>query len=171
VTDQGRAILDIVRGYARSWRVLRAYDEGTLPLPDGANRRPARLSPRAARTAISALKRDLLATGDATDLFGLERGDQLDAILEGLNQTYGGKPLYPTVQTRAAHLLYFVIKDHPFADGNKRIGSFLFVSYLARHGLRHGMTDTALVALALLTAQSEARNKDQIIRLIMNLLG
>jgi prophage maintenance system killer protein len=80
-------------------------------------------------------------------------------------------PRYPTVQARAAHLLYFVVKDYPFADGNKRIGSFLFVSYLARHGHRHGMTDSALVALALLTAQSEARNKEQIIRLIMNLLG
>ena len=171
VTDEGRAILDIVQGYARSWRLLLAYDEGTLTQPATAAARPAKLSVLKARKAISTLKRNLLAAGSATDLFGLERGEQLDGILEGLNQTFGGELLYPTVESRAAHLLYFVIKDHPFADGNKRIGSFLFVNYLARHRLHRRMTDASLVALALLTAQSEPRQKDQIIRLIMNLIG
>lgn len=171
VSDEGRAILEIVQTYARSWQLLLAYDEGTLTQPPTAARRPANLSPSKARKAISALKRSLLAAGSATDLFGLERGEQLDGILEGLNQSFGGKALYPTVENRAAHLLYFVIKDHPFADGNKRIGSFLFVSYLARQGLNRRMTDVSLVALALLTAQSEPRQKDQIIRLIMNLIA
>ncbi len=171
VSDEGRAILEIVQTYARSWQLLLAYDEGTLTQPPTAARRPANLSPSKARKAISALKRSLLAAGSATDLFGLERGEQLDGILEGLNQSFGGKALYPTVENRAAHLLYFVIKDHPFADGNKRIGSFLFVSYLARQGLNRRMTDASLVALALLTAQSEPRQKDQIIRLIMNLIA
>lgn len=171
VTDEGRAVLDIVQRYARSWKLLLAYDEGTLTQPPPTTTRAAKFSVAQARKAISAMKRQLLETAEATDLFGLERGQQLDAILEGLNQTFGGKALYPTVETRAAHLLYFVIKDHPFADGNKRIGSFLFVNYLARHKRHHRITDMALVALALLTAQSEPRQKDQIIRLIMNLLA
>lgn len=170
-TDEGRAILDIVQGYARSWRLLLAYDEGTLTQPATASARPAKLSASKARKAISTLKRNLLAAGSATDLFGLERGEQLDGILGGLNQTFGRKLLYPTVESRAAHLLYFVIKDHPFADGNKRIGSFLFVDYLAHHNRHRGITDTALVALALLTAQSEPKQKEQIIRLIMNLIA
>lgn len=171
VTDEGRAVLDIVQRYARSWKLLLAYDEGTLTQPPPTTTRAAKFSVAQARKAISAMKRQLLETADASDLFGLERGQQLDAILEGLNQTFGGKALYPTVETRAAHLLYFVIKDHPFADGNKRIGSFLFVNYLARHKHHRRITDMALVALALLTAQSEPRQKDQIIRLIMNLLA
>lgn len=72
-------------------------------------------------------------TGEATDLFGAERGDQLHGISGAIEQTFGGQALYPTVQARAAHFLYFVIKDHPFADGNKRIGMLLFLEYLRRN--------------------------------------
>ncbi|WP_072387131.1 RhuM family protein [Hyphomicrobium sp. CS1BSMeth3] len=171
IEGEGQAILDVIQHYARSWSLLLAYDEDALRAPTPSSRRPLPLSPTAARRAISTLKRDLLDKGDATDLFGLERGPQLDAIIEGLAQTFDGQALYPSAEIRAAHLLYFVIKDHPFADGNKRIGSFLFVSYLARHGLHGRITDTALVALALLTAQSAPKQKDLIIRLIMNLIS
>ena len=170
LTQEGEAILSIIHDYARSWHLLLAYDEDTLSLP-GRGTKPKPLTPAKARTAVSLLKRSLLDAGTATDLFGLERGPQFDAILGGLEQTFDGQALYPTAQARAAHLLYFIIKDHPFADGNKRIGSFLFVHYLARHGLHRRISDTALVALALLTAQSDPKQKDLIIRLVMNLLG
>lgn len=170
VTDEGRAILDIVRGYARSWNLLLAYDDGTLPQP-AAHGKPKTISTAEARAAISALKRDLLDKGEATDLFAQERGDQFDAIITGLAQEVFGTTLYPTVESRAAHLLYFIIKDHPFSDGNKRVGSFLFINYLAAHNLHRNVSDTALVALALLTAQSDPKQKDLVIRLIMNLIG
>ena len=87
-----------------------------------------------------------------------------------------GEALYPTVQARAAHLLYFVIKDHPFTDGNKRIGTLLFLEYLRRNGLlvrpdgTPRLADNAMVALALLVAESEPLQKDLMIRLILNLL-
>ena len=171
VTDQGRAILDVVQTYARSWNLLLAYDDGTLDEPAKGNKAPKPFAVADAKHAISALKLDLLAKGEATDLFALERGPQLDAIIEGLGQEVFGTTLYPTVESRAAHLLYFIIKDHPLADGNKRVGSFLFVSYLALHGLHGRVNDNTLVALALLTAESNPKQKDLVIRLIMNLIG
>lgn len=87
-----------------------------------------------------------------------------------------GEPAYPTVESKAAHLLYFVIKDHPFADGNKRIGSFLFVDFLHRNGrlIRDGeavINDVGLAALALLLAESAPKEKDVMLRLVMNMLA
>ena len=99
------------------------------------------------------------------------------AFLGAIDQTFGGQPLYPSVQSRAAHLLYFVIKDHPFGDGNKRIGTLLFLDYLRRNGLllradgSSVLADNAMVALALLVAESVPTQKDLMIRLILNLIG
>ncbi len=90
-----------------------------------------------------------------------------------MQQTFDGRDLYPGVEEKAAHLLYFVIKDHPFTDGNKRIGAFLFLLYLDMNGLldKGSFDNKALVALALLTAASDPARKDLIIRLIVNLLS
>lgn len=117
-----------------------------------------------------------MARGEASDLFGRERGDAFAAILGNLEQTVFGEPAYPSVEAKAAHLLYFVIKNHPFSDGSKRSGAFLFVDFLARNGrlIRNGaavINDVGLAALALLVAESDARNKDVMIRLIENMLA
>ena len=94
-----------------------------------------------------------------------------------VEQTFDGRPLYPSAQIRAAHLLYFLIKDHPFADGNKRIGTLLFLEYLRRNRLlmrpdgHPRLADNAIVALALLVAESDPKQKDLMIRLVLNLLG
>ena len=177
VTEQGRAVLDVVTLYARSWRLLVQYDESRLPEAPARPIRPiAGLSPEDTRRAIGELKQSLIARGEATTLFGQERGGALDGILGSIEQTFGGEVLYPSVQSRAAHLLYFVIKDHPFADGNKRIGSFLFLLYLIRNGLLARtdgtplFADNALVATALLVAESDPGHKELLIRLILNLL-
>jgi prophage maintenance system killer protein len=177
VTEQGRAVLDVVTLYARSWRLLVQYDESRLPEAPARPIRPiAGLSPEDTRRAIGELKQSLIAIGEATTLFGQERGGALDGILGSIEQTFGGEVLYPSVQSRAAHLLYFVIKDHPFADGNKRIGSFLFLLYLNRNGLLAQpdgtplFADNALVATALLVAESDPGHKELLIRLILNLL-
>jgi prophage maintenance system killer protein len=118
----------------------------------------------------------LVDRGQAGSLFGQARGEQLAAILGAIEQTFDGRPLYPSVQLRAANLLYFVIKDHPFSDGNKRIGALLFLEYLSRNDLlaradgAQRIADNAMVALALLIAESEPGRRDLMIRLIMSLL-
>jgi prophage maintenance system killer protein len=177
VNDQGRAVLDVVASYARSWRLLLQYDENRLPdAPAHPTQPVAGLSPDDSRLAIAGLRQALTAKGETTALFGQERGGALDGILGSIEQTFGGEALYPSVESRAAHLLYFIIKDHPFADGNKRIGSFLFLLYLDRNGLltmpdgSPRFADNALVAVALLVAESDPAQKELLIRLILNLL-
>jgi prophage maintenance system killer protein len=177
VSDEGRAVLDVVHQYTRTWRLLLEYDERRLPEAPAHPVKPAASLPlEQARDAITRLRDSLAARGEAADLFGRERGDQLGTILAAIEQTFDGEPLYPTVQVRAAHLLYFVIKDHPFTDGNKRIGTLLFLDYLRRNrALTRAdgsprLADNAMVALALLVAESEPAHKDLMIRLVLNLL-
>ena len=173
--DQGRGLVDIIARYTQTFLLLQRYDKGLLVEPEGM---PGGKLPKAieARRAIGELKTDLLARGEATDLFGHERDDGLAALLGNLDQTVFGAPAYPTFESKAAHLLYFVIKNHPFSDGNKRIGSFLFVEFLHRNDrlVRRGepvINDVGLAALALLVAESSPKDKDVMIRLVMNMLA
>jgi hypothetical protein len=177
VTDQGRAVLDVVQRYTRTWRLLLEYDEERLAqAPAQAVTPGTPIALAEARAAAADLRADLLRRGEAGDLFGRERGDGLAAILGALEQTFDGAPLYPSAQVRAAHLLYFVIKDHPFSDGNKRIGTLLFLEHLRRNGLltdpkgQPRLGDNAMVALALLIAESDPLQKDLIVRLVLALL-
>jgi prophage maintenance system killer protein len=177
VTDEGQAVLQVVQQYTRAWRLLLEYDERRLPdRPRQPVAPSASLALDDARATVAALHDELRARGETGTLFGQERAGALAGILGAVEQTFGGTPLYPSAQARAAHLLYFVIKDHPFGDGNKRIGSLLFLDYLRRHGLllradgRPRLADSAVVALALLIAESEAGQKDLMIRLVLNLL-
>jgi prophage maintenance system killer protein len=174
-TDQGRGLVDVIARYTQTFLLLQRYDEGLLLEPKGiAGGVLPNLSE--ARAAIARLKHDLRARGDATDLFGHEREEGLAALLGNLDQSVFGEPAYPTVESKAAHLLYFVIKNHPFSDGNKRIGSFLLVEFLHRNGrlIRKGepvINDVGLAALALLVAESAPKDKDVMIRLVMNMLA
>lgn len=174
-TDQGRGLVDVIARYTHTFLWLQRYDEGLLTEPLGS---PGGTLPATdeARTGIARLKADLMAREEATALFGNEREGGLAAVLGNLDQTVFGEPAYPTVESKAAHLLYFVIKNHPFSDGNKRIGSYLFVDFLARNGrlLRDGETvinDVGLAALALLVAESDPKAKEVMIRLIENMLA
>ncbi len=178
VTDEGRGVLEVVQQYTRAWRLLLQYDENRLPdAPERPVKPTAELTPAHAHSAITELRKSLAARGESSDLFGQERDDQMAGILGAIEQTFDGQPLYPTVQVRAAHLLYFIIKDHPFSDGNKRIGSLLFLEYLRRNGLlfrsngEPHVGENAIVALALLVAESQPGQKDLMIRLILNLLS
>lgn len=174
-TDQGRGLVDVIARYTQTFLLLQRYDEGLLAEPKG-NPGGVPLAADAARAAIARLKADLLARGEAADLFGREREDGLAALLGNLDQTVFGEPAYPTIESKAAHLLYFVIKNHPFSDGNKRIGSFLFVDFLNRNGrlFRNSevvVNDVGLAALALLVAESAPADKEVMIRLVMNMLA
>jgi hypothetical protein len=165
VSDEGIAVLGVVRRYLTSFRWLLAYDENRLPDEPAEAMAPQTLGLKEAREAIACLREELDRQGEATSFFGQEREDGLPAILGNIEQTFGSEPLYPSAQVRAAHLLYFVIKDHPFSDGNKRIATLLF-----RPNGAARFADNAVVALALLIAESAPSQKNLLIRLILALL-
>jgi prophage maintenance system killer protein len=174
-SDQGRGLVDVIARYTQTFLLLQRYDEGLLTEPKGVAGGDL-ASVDEARSAIAQLKGDLIARGEATDLFGREREAGLAALLGNLAQSVFGAPAYPTVESKAAHLLYFVIKNHPFSDGNKRIGCLLLVDFLHRNGrlVRGGeavINDVGLAALALLVAESRPTDKDLMIRLVMNMLA
>ncbi|MBC6428325.1 MAG: virulence protein RhuM/Fic/DOC family protein [Cellvibrionales bacterium] len=169
---EGSAMLSIIDEYARSWSLLQNYDEQTLnALPDKqANMRALKLEE--VIKAIAELKKTLIMKGEATKLFGNLRGDGLASALETIEQGFGDSVFYPNIASRAAHLLYFVIKNHSLTDGNKRIGSFLFLWYLRLNQpllakpVEQLINDNTLVALALLVAASPPEQKEIMVRLI-----
>ena len=173
--ESGRGLVDLVSRYTQTFLWLQQYDEGLLGEPKGENG-GALPSAIEARTALAALKQQLMVRGEATDLFARERGDGLDALLGNLEQSVFGEPAYPSIESKAAHLLYFIVKNHPFSDGNKRSGAFLFVDFLHRNDRllnRSGqavINDTGLAALTLLVAESDPKQKETLIRLMMHML-
>jgi prophage maintenance system killer protein len=171
VSDLGQEVVQLILGYARTWRLLQDYDRGELGVPAGA--RPARgiLALAEARRALDALAGELRQRGEASELFARDRADGLASILGNLEQSMFGEPLYRTREERAAHLLYFVIKNHPFSDGNKRSGAFLFLLYLRQEGMRLTLNEQGLTALTLLIAESDPKAKDLMVRLTMNLIA
>ena len=174
-TDQGRGLVDVIARYTQTFLLLQRYDEGLLTEPKGVAG-GVLPSLAEAQTAIAELKQNLIGRGEASALFGQAREAGLASILGNLEQSVFGKLAYPSVEAKAAHLLYFTIKNHPFSDGNKRIGSFLFVDFLNRNGrlFRDNepvINDVGLAALALLVAASDPKDKDVLIRLIMNMLA
>ena len=171
VDDTGQAVLELVTGYADTWRLLLEYDEDRLAPPPGAKPSVGVLDHDRATGAIAGFKRELMARNEASSLFGQPRGDALESILGNVEQTMFGEPLYRSREEKAANLLYFVVKDHPFTDGNKRIGSLLFLLYLKQEGVEHGLNPQALTALTLLIAESAPAAKDLMIRLVVNLLA
>jgi death-on-curing family protein len=170
INDEGRAVLDIVNGYARTWKLLWQYDEGSLPLADKSERPGKVFAIGPVRQAIASLRVELAAKGEATGIFGQERDNGLAAILGAISQTFAGQDLYGSTAEKAATLLYFLIKDHPFVDGNKRIGSFLFLLFLQENRIEIQIDSRAMVALTLLVAASDPVQKDLLVRLITNLL-
>lgn len=172
--ETGLEVVQLVRRYGLSWQLLLQYDEDRLSMPLGRKENASVAFNLAfARRGIVCLRDELAARNEATELFGRERGKELIGILGAIHQTFDGRDLYPSIEEKAAHLLYFVIKDHPFSDGNKRIGSFLFLIYLQVNGLIDAVRfdNKGLVALALLVAASAPAQKDVLIRLIVNLLA
>lgn len=174
-TDQGRGLVDVIARYTQTFLLLQCYDEGLLTEPKG-TMGGTLPSLTEAQAAIADLKQNLISRREASDLFGQVREDGLASILGNLEQSVFGEPAYPSIEAKAAHLLYFTIKNHPFSDGNKRIGSFLFVDFLNRNRrlFRDGepvINDVGLAALALLVAESDPKDKDVLIRLVMNMLA
>ena len=176
LADTGRGLVDIVTRYAQTFLLLQRYDEGLLAEPPE-QRGGVLPTLTEAHKSLARLKADLIKRGEATDLFARERDDAFAALLGNLDQSVFGEPAYPSVESKAAHLLYFVIKNHPFSDGNKRSGAFLFVDFLNRNARllddagQPVINDIGLAALALLVAESAPAHKETMIRLIMNMLA
>lgn len=172
VTPEGEAVLAVIGDYARSWSLLQGYDEQSLNALTSQQAGMRALALDDALAGIAELKKALIAKGEATELFGQLRGDGLASALATIEQGFGNELFYPNVASRAAHLLYFIIKNHPLADGNKRSGSFLFLWYLRINQPRLAkpveqlINDNTLVALALLVAESQPNQKELMIRLV-----
>lgn len=175
-TDEGRGLIEIISRYTQTFLWLQRYDEGLLDDPEG---EAGGILPSLteAMAMLNALKSQLIAKGEATELFARPRADGLASILGTLEQTVFGEPAYPTIESKAAHLLYFTVKNHPFTDGNKRSGAFLFVDFLHRNQrLLNAQGDmvinnTGLAALTLLVAESKPDQKETLIKLIMTMLS
>jgi len=172
VGDQGQNIVELITTYANTWTTLLQYDEDRLNLPSNALHKTSLiLDYEHALNAINEFKQKLLAVNEATNLFGNERNDHLQSILANLDQTMFGEELYKSAEEKAANLLYMVIKDHPFSDGNKRIGSFLFILYIQINKLPLKIDNMGLTSLALLVAESNPPQKELMVKLIINLIS
>jgi len=173
---EAKGFVEIVSDYARSWALLQGYDEQSLQEVAQTKEQRFILDYDEALEAITELKRVLIAKGEATELFGQEKAGEFKGNLLNIYQSFGGEELLPSVEQKAANLLYYIIKGHPFNDGNKRIGAYLFVLFLHKNGILHKpngepkINDNALASLALLVATSAPEQKEIIIRLVMNML-
>ncbi len=171
-------LLTIITEYARSWLLLHEYDKGILTPKELHLEVRFRITEEEAVKAIDGLRKSLIDKHEAGELFGKERERGiLKGILASIDQNFGGVELYSSIEQKAANLLYFLIKDHPFSDGNKRIASLLFIWFLRRNGLlptpegKRKINDNALVALALLVAQSNPKDKETMTKLVTSLLS
>ncbi len=172
VNDMGAQVLSLIKSYTKTWDILIKYDENRLVIPEfKASKELKALGYFDAKQAIISLKQELLLKNEASELFGRERDHALEGIIGNLYQTFDGEDLYPSPIEKAAHLIYFIIKDHPFSDGNKRIGCLLFLLFLSISDFKlTTIIPEALTAIALLIAESDPMQKEIVIKLVVNLL-
>ncbi len=175
-TQESKGFVEIISKYARSWALLQGYDDQSLEEISTHHEQRFILDYDESKEAIVEFKRALVAKGEATKLFGQEKANEFQGNLLSIYQTFGGVELLPSIEQKAANLLYYIIKGHPFNDGNKRIGAYLFILFLSKNQAlckSNGelkINDNALASLALLVATSKPEQKDIIIKLIMNIL-
>lgn len=169
-------LLSIISHYSKSFELLDRYDKDELPSENLNKELIYLINYYDVKNAIQELKSNLIAKGEASDLFGNEKDDSFQGILGSISQTVFGELAYPTIEEQAVQLLYSIIKGHPFSDGNKRIGSFIFVWFLEQNGHHlnvkgeRKINDNTLVTLALAVAQSPPEQRETIQKLIMNLI-
>lgn len=172
VTLDPKMVLDLIKEFAGTWVSLQAYDKEELE-PIGTTKKSIKLSGEELREAIERLRADLIKKNEATAIFAQEReGGSVAGIVGNVMQSFGGKPLYPSLEEKAAHLLYFMVKNHPFTDGNKRSGAFAFVWFLRKFKAKRSrnINPATLTALTLLIAESNPKKKDQMVALVTQML-
>lgn len=164
---------DLALAFAKTWFSLDAFDKEDLPT-SGTIKQFLDIGSQDLQTELAKLKKQLVANGEATQLFGIEREKGgLDSLFRNIFQSFAGEEIYPTLEEKAAHLLYFTVKNYVFVDGNKRSGAFAFVWFLQKTGLLniHEISPQALTAITLLVAESNPKDKDKMIGLVLLLLG
>jgi death-on-curing family protein len=172
-----RGLLQVVSDYAYGLKTLDDFDRRSLTIQDTREEIKFVLDYETARKSIDEMTAQLKKSGNVVGLFGVEMAGAFKGSLKSIYQTVNGKDAYPSVEEKAAHLLYFIIKNHPFVDGNKRIGASLFLWFLERNGILYRsdgskrIADNALVALTLMVAESPPEEKDLIIKVIVNLIN
>lgn len=166
-----KEVLSVVEAYSNALTLLDDYDHGTIPKPDGIAS-IYHLTYEECRELIDSMK-----YGNFSDVFGVEKEEgKLNGILAAIYQNVFGTELYPSIEEKAANLLYFLIKDHPFVDGCKRIGASIFLEFLNKnkHLIIDGkqiISDSALVAITLMIAESRPEEKETMVKLVMNFLN
>lgn len=174
--DEAKGLLEIIKNYNKSFILLNQFDSNSLKTEKLNENITYEIKFEEALKAIEELKSQLIKKKEATELFGNRKDDGFQGILGNIVQSFGGEYLYKSIEEQAANLLYFIIKNHSFSDGNKRIGAFMFIWFLEKnkHALKRSgelkINDNALTALALLIANSNPSEKDLMISLVINLI-
>jgi len=172
VSQEIKGIIQIIQEYSRALEILDDFDQQRLSVPKGTEKAKFELTYEEARMIIDTMRQRF----KDSPLVGQEKDKSFKGSMAAIYQTFKGKDVYPTVEEKAAHLLYFVTKNHSFVDGNKRIAAAIFICFLQRNGilLRNDGTrridENALVALTLMIAASKPQDKDVMIKVILNLL-
>ncbi|MFH1200771.1 MAG: virulence protein RhuM/Fic/DOC family protein [bacterium] len=172
VTLDPKTILDLVKEYSTTWAKLDAYDRDIL-LKTGSTKKKIKLAGNELSQAIFELKNELIKKSEATEIFAIEREPgSIEGIVGNVMQAFGGNDVYETLEEKAAHLLYFMVKNHPFVDGNKRSGAFAFIWFLRKSGVRgaRNINPAGLTAITLLIAESDPKHKDKMVALVVELL-
>jgi prophage maintenance system killer protein len=169
--DEAKGLLNVITDYAYALTTLDRFDHGTLVIEKVTQPAPYIMTYDVAMEIIKAMQ-----TGFG-GLFGLEKDQGFKSALGAVYQTFGGEELYPSVEEKAANILYFVVKNHAFSDGNKRIAAALFIAFLAgnkalyrKDGTKR-IADNALVAITLMIAESKPADKETMVKLIVNLIN
>lgn len=171
LSDTGQEVLQVITDYAYALATLDRYDHGTLTVEATSGPAVFVLEYDKAIAIVKSMKTDF------DGLFGQEKDQGFKSALGAIYQTFDGKDVYPSVEEKAANLLYFIVKNHAFTDGNKRIAAAVFIFFLARNGILYRedgskrLADNALVALTLLIAESRPEEKDTIVKVIVNLIN
>lgn len=171
--DEATGLLRVITDYAYALDLLDRYDHNLLKIEETSGNGTFRISYENAGKGIRELGIKLGVHG----LFGKEKDSSFKSSLAAINQTFDGCDLYPSIEEKAANLLYFIVKNHSFVDGNKRIAAFLFLWFLEENGVLYKkdgnrrLSDNALVALTLMIAESKTTEKETIIKLMVNLIN
>ncbi len=172
-TDESKGLLRIISDYSYALDLLDKYDYQSLSITDTSGKEIYRITYAEAIDQINLVRN---AYGNS-ELFGREKDESFKSSISTIYQTFDGKDLYPSIEEKAAHLLYFITKNHSFSDGNKRIAAFMFLYFLSKNGVlydRSGskrIADNTLVALTLMIAVSKQEEMDVMIKVIVNLIN
>jgi prophage maintenance system killer protein len=171
VNDLGKDVLKVIADYAYALDLLDRYDHGTLSIEKTSGTTDYVLDYKSANEIVLSMK------GNFAGLFGIEKDQGFKSAIGTIYQTFDGKELYPSAEEKAANLLYFIVKNHAFSDGNKRIAAALFIYFLNSNNILYRadgskrLADNTLVALTLLIAESKPEEKDTIVKVIVNLIN